>query len=93
MIKTQINNITLDKAIPKIEQNLDKQKLKEQTDQFESILLKQLLDISLKNENSLFGKDPGSKIYNSMYNSAVSDQLSGGFGFSKLLFDFLIQKA
>lgn len=64
-------------------------KLKEQTDAFESFLLKQILDISLKSDNKLFGKDPGDKIYQSMYNDTMSDALSGGLGFSELLFNYL----
>ncbi len=67
----------------------DDKKLKEQTDNFEAFMVKKILDISLKRENSLFGKDPGDKIYNSMYNDTMSKALSGGLGYSKLLFDFL----
>ena len=77
---------------PKIPSSLsteDSVKLKEQTDAFESFLLKQVLDISLKNENKLFGKDPGDKIYQSMYNDTMSKSLSGGMGFSELLFNYL----
>lgn len=64
-------------------------RLKESTDAFESFLVKKVLDISLKRENSIFGKDVGDKIYNSMYNDTMSKSLSGGFGFSDLLFNFL----
>ena len=73
-------------------QNLDRledKALKEQTDNFEAIMVKQLLDDSLKAENSLFLKQTGADIYQSMYNDAVSKQVSGGFGFSQLLYDFL----
>jgi peptidoglycan hydrolase FlgJ len=65
--------------------------LKEQTDKFEAFFIKQVLDISLKqnDSNSLFGKDAGDKIYNSMYNDAVSNAMSGKFGFSELLFNYL----
>ena len=76
-------------AIPKIEDGIDKKALKEQTDQFEAILLKQLLDTSMKNENTLFGKDPGDKIYNSMYRDELSKVSAGSMGISKMLFDFL----
>jgi len=68
---------------------LDEKRLKESTDAFESFLVKKVLDISLKRENSIFGKDAGDKIYNSMYNDTMSKTLSGGFGFSELLFNFL----
>jgi len=64
-------------------------KLKEQTDNFESFMIKSILDISLKRENNLFGKDAGDKIYNSMYNDTMSKALSGGMGYSQLLFNFL----
>ncbi len=67
----------------------DDKKLREQTDNFEAFMIKKILDISLKRENSLFGKDPGDKIYNSMYNDTMSKALSGGLGYSQLLFDFL----
>jgi len=78
---------SLDKDI-KVD-TLDEQRLKESTDAFEAFLVKKVLDISLKKENSLFGKDAGDKIYNSMYNDTMSKSLSGGFGFSELLFNFL----
>lgn len=70
----------------------DDVKLKEQTDAFEAFFLKQVLDISIKNENPLFPKDAGDKIYNSMYNDTMSKSLSGGFGFSDLLFNFLKER-
>jgi len=80
----QANQVT-----PKIEEGMDKKALKEQTDQFEAIILKQLLDTSMKNENTLFGKDPGDKIYNSMYRDELSKVSAGNMGISKMLFDFL----
>jgi len=64
-------------------------KLKEQTDKFEAFFIKKVLDISLKNDNTLFKKDAGDKIYNSMYNDVMSNALTGKFGFSELLFNFL----
>ncbi|EPD7133593.1 hypothetical protein ACSDYA_001126 [Campylobacter upsaliensis] len=70
----------------------EKKALKEQTDAFEAFLIKSVLDISLKNQNSLFGKDASSEIYSSMYNDTMSKALSGGMGFSKLLFDFLKER-
>lgn len=67
--------------------------LKEQTDAFEAFLVKQVLDISLKHEDGgLFPKDAGDKIYNSMYNDAMSKALSGNLGFSRLLYDFLKER-
>ncbi len=64
-------------------------RLKEQTDKFEAFFIKKVLDISLKNDNTLFEKDAGDKIYNSMYNDAMSNSLTGKFGFSEMLFNFL----
>ncbi|EAI2043599.1 hypothetical protein G3L11_001047 [Campylobacter jejuni] len=66
--------------------------LKEQTDAFEAFFLKQVLDVSLKSQNSLFGKDASDEIYSSMYNDTMSKALSGGMGFSKLLYDFLKER-
>jgi len=66
-------------------------KLKEQTDKFEAFFLKQIFDISLKSENSLFEKDAGDKIYHSMYNDALSNAMSGSFGYSELLYNYLKQ--
>ena len=77
------------KNLPKIEEGLDKVALKKQTDQFEAIILKQLLDTSMKDENTLFGKDPGDKIYNSMYRDEVSKIGAGNMGISQMLFDYL----
>ncbi len=68
-------------------------KLKEQTDKFEAFFIKKILDVSLKNDNTLFGKDAGDKIYHSMYNDAISNKMGGTFGFSQMLFDFLKQKS
>ncbi len=68
-------------------------KLKEQTDSFESLILKQMLDMTIPKENSLFGKATGSHIYQSMYNDTLSKELTGGFGYSELLYNFLKEKA
>ena len=88
------NSVSLYRAnqnMPKIDSGLDKAALKEQTDQFEAIILKQLLDVSMKDENTLFGKDPGDKIYNSMYREEVSKIGAGSMGISQLLFDYLVE--
>lgn len=71
----------------------NKKKLKEQTDSFEALVLKQMLDISMNDEeNSLFGKSTGSHIYQSMYHDTLSKELTGSFGYSQLLYDFLTKK-
>ena len=77
--------------VPSIDNSLDKEALKKQTDQFEAIILKQLLDTSMKDENTLFGKDPGDKIYNSMYRDEVSKIGAGSMGISQMLFDYLAE--
>lgn len=72
---------------------IDKVALKEKTDQFEALFVKMLLDESLKNEKSLFGtNDPGERIYKSLYRDELSQKSAGSFGFSKLLFDFLVER-
>ena len=74
---------------PKNLDNLDDKKLKDVTDKFEAFFIKKILDVSLKHDNSLYSKDAGDKIYNSMYNDAISRSMGGKFGFSQMLFDFL----
>ena len=79
--QARLNEIKEDKA------------LKEQTDQFESILLKFMLENAIKNEETLYPKQAGSDIYHSMYIEQLSQELSGGFGYSELLFNFLKEQA
>ena len=42
--------------------------LREQTDAFESVILKMMMDNAMKEENNIFSQenDPGDKIYKSM---------------------------
>lgn len=63
--------------------------LKEQTDKFEAFFIKQVLDIAMQSDNKLYPKDAGDKIYKSMYNDTMSTALSGQFGFSEMIFNFL----
>ena len=79
--QARLNEIKEDKA------------LKEQTDQFEPILLKFMLENAIKNEETLYPKQAGSDIYHSMYIDQLSQELSGGFGYSELLFNFLKEQA
>ena len=68
-------------------------KIREKTDQFEAIILKMLLDESSKNEKNIFtDNDPGDDIYKSMYNDELSKSSAGGFGFSQMLFDHLMER-
>ena len=75
-----------------IDKNLDKEALKKQTDDFEALFLKIVLDEALPKGDGFIPKVAGRDIYRSMYNDELSKSLSGGFGFSQLLFDFLTQK-
>lgn len=86
----------LQKPTPSIQENKLKKhdsredaKLKEQTDAFEALLLKTLLDTSLKLDDPLYPKEAGSEIYQSMYKDTLASSLSGSFGYSELLFNFL----
>ena len=76
--------------LPHISKNQESdKKLREQTDAFEALILKTLLDTSLKLDNPLYPKEAGSEIYQSMYKDTLSESLSGNFGYSELLFNFL----
>ena len=81
-------------TIPKINANVENEALKEQTDAFESVILKMLMDNAMKNQEDLFSsqKDPGDKIYKSMYREELAKASAGGFGFSQMLYDYLSQK-
>lgn len=80
--------------LPKIDTKVDDAKLREQTDAFESVILKMLMDDAMKDEKNLFSQenDPGDKIYKSMYREELAKASAGGFGFSQMLYDFLSQK-
>jgi hypothetical protein len=67
----------------------DDKKLKEQTDAFEALLVKQYLDLALKEQNSMLPKSPGHEIYKSMQVDMYSKQSTGAFGFSEMLFNYL----
>lgn len=85
----QINTTIYNKPIQNINLNSDDIKLREQTDSFEALILKVLLDTSLNMENSLYPKEAGNEIYQSMYKDSISQSLSGSFGYSDLLFNYL----
>ena len=72
---------------------IDTKALREQTDAFESFFVKMVLDIAIKTENPRFGKDAGDEIYGSMYRQTMSEALSGGFGFSDMIYDYLLERA
>lgn len=88
---TQILNSA--QNIPKInEKQIDRAKLREQTDAFEALILKNMLDLSLKIQNPFGEKAAGAEIYESMYKNQIAEQMAGNFGFSELLFNFLVNK-
>jgi len=91
-----INNaqmISQQHTIPKIDEKAEDAALREQTDAFESVILKMLMDNAMKDEKNLFSSqnDPGDKIYKSMYREELAKASAGGFGFSQMLYDYLSQ--
>ena len=95
MIRNIVNTTSLvnlrKNEIPTLDAQ-DRKKLKEQTDAFEAIIVKMLLDEAIQGKETLLPKDPGRDIYRSMMNEERSRQLSGAFGYSQLLFDYLTRK-
>jgi len=91
---TQTQLISQQHIVPKIEQKPEDPELRKQTDAFESIIVKMLLDTAMKDEENLFTdqNDPGEKIYKSMYRDELSKSSAGSFGFSAMLYDFLSEK-
>lgn len=81
-------------TIPKIDPKAENAALREQTDAFESVILKMMLDNAMKDEKNLFSQqnDPGDKIYKSMYRDELAKSSAGSFGFSQMLYDYLSQK-
>ncbi len=94
MINPTINPSLMDKKIPKIDTKVEDKALRKQTDAFEAIIVKMLLDNALKDEKDLFSsqKDPGDRIYKSMYREELSNASAGSFGFSQMLYDYLSQE-
>jgi hypothetical protein len=93
-INMQAQMMAQNQIVPKIDSNSDEAKLREQTDAFESVILKMLMDNAMKEEKNLFSQqnDPGDKIYKSMYREELAKASAGGFGFSQMLFDYLSRK-
>lgn len=84
----------LEDAKSKEEEKKFDEALREQTDAFEAFMVKTVLDVSLQDKVSVFEKDKASdEIYSSMYNDTMSKALSGGMGFSELLFNFLKERS
>lgn len=81
--------LDVSKKAPEITKTDDDSRLREQTDAFEALILKTILDTSLKLEDPLYPKAPGHDIYESMYKDTLSQSLSGSFGYSDLLYGYL----
>ena len=67
-------------------------KLKQNCDAFESEILNFYLKDALDNKNTIFPETPGEKIYKAMYTENLSKNVSGNFGYSELLFNYLKEK-
>lgn len=80
--------------IPTIDASSQDKALRKQTDAFEAVIVKMLMDNAAKNDTDLFTdqKDPGDKIYKSMFRDELSKASAGSFGFSQMLYDYLSQK-
>lgn len=80
--------------VPTVEKTQDEKILREKSDQFESIIIKMMLDNAMKDDDKgLFGsKDPGNRIFKSMYRDELSKASAGSFGFSDLLFNYLSEQ-
>ena len=93
-INAQAQMLSGSKAIPKIDKNAEDKALREQTDAFEAVIVKMLMDNAMKDEKNIFSSqnDPGDKIYRSMYRDELSKASAGSFGFSQMLYDYLSQK-
>jgi len=93
-INIQADYMSQDGTIPKIDKNADDAALREQTDAFESVILKMLMDNAMKDDTNLFSdqNDPGDKIYKSMYRDELAKTSAGSFGFSQMLYDYLSER-
>jgi peptidoglycan hydrolase FlgJ len=91
----ELSSVNYQKPVPTIGTKEGDKALRQKTDQFESIIIKMMLDESMKDEKNVFSStnDPGDKIFKSMYRDELSNASAGGFGFSQMLFEHLSQKA
>ena len=93
-LNMQSNILSQQHILPKIDPKAEDAALREQTDAFESVILKMLMDNAMKDEKNIFSEqnDPGEKIYKSMQRDELAKASAGGFGFSQMLYDFLSEK-
>jgi len=94
VLGTQSQLALQNSEIPKIDTRAEDKALREQTDAFEAVIIKMMMDNAMKDEKDLFSSqnDPGDKIYKSMYRDELSRASAGSFGFSQMLYDYLSQK-
>ena len=94
-VNSQMQAVSQQHTIPKIDPKAEDAELRKQTDSFEAVIVKMLMDNAAKDEKNLFSQqnDPGDKIYKSMYRDELSKASAGGFGFSQMLYDYLSEKA
>ena len=81
-------------SVPAINKNVEDKELRDQTDAFEAVIIKMLMDNAAKDEKNICSQenDPGDKIYKSMYRDELSRASAGGFGFSQMLYEYLSRK-
>ena len=93
-LQAQSQLLTQNSAIPKINPKSEDKALRKQTDAFEAVIVKMLMDNAAKNDKDLFSsqKDPGDKIYKSMYRDELSKASAGSFGFSQMLYSYLSER-
>jgi len=93
-INAKVDMMSANSKIPTIDTKREDKALREQTDAFEAVIIKMLMDNAAKNDKDLFSsqKDPGDKIYKSMYRDELSKASAGSFGFSQMLYDYLSEK-
>ena len=84
-INSQVGMMSQQSNIPKIDANAEDKELREQTDAFEAVILKMLMDNAAKNDKDMFSsqKDPGDKIYKSMYRDELSKLVQEALGFRR----------
>jgi len=90
-INSQVSMVSQQSSIPQIDTSSDDKALRKQTDAFEAVIIKMLMDNAAKNDEDIFSseQDPGDKIYKSMYRDELSKSSAGSFGFSQMLYDYL----
>ncbi len=93
-LNAQTDMIVEQNTIPKIDSKAENAELRKQTDAFEAVIIKMMMDNAMQEEKNIFSEqnDPGDKIYKSMFRDELSKASAGSFGFSQMLYDYLSQK-